>query len=142
MVKMQMGVDDHVDVFSTETQALQGVQQGRGPLDGKHALKLVVLLGAQPCVYQNVLPVRPDQQTGETQRDAIQLIGFAALLPDDFGDDPEHGPTVQPESTVRYGIHFKRAEFHAFTEHSAFSDQLKKSDMSLSRRRITLMADS
>jgi len=86
--------------------------------------------------------VRPDQQTGETQRDAVQLIGFAALLPDDFRDDPEHGPTVQPESAVRYGIQFKRSEFHLFTELSTFSDQLTQSDLSLSRRGFTLMADS
>ena len=84
-----------MDVFSTETQALQGIQQGWGPLDGKHVVKFAVLLGAQPSIHEDVLPVCPNQQTSEAERDAIQIIGGATLLPQDFRDDPEHGPAIQ-----------------------------------------------
>src|SRR5262245_38911114 len=128
-----MGVDNHMDILPTKTQSLQGVQQRRGPFYGKHALKLFVLLGAQPCVHQDVLPMGPDQQTGEAQRDAVHVLGFTALLPEDFRYDTEHGSAIKPKPAVAHGINLKCSELHLSTNVNCLELLVLERDRSLRR---------
>ena len=63
----------------------------------------------------------PDQQTGETERDAVQLIGRAAPLPEDFRHDAEHGPSVQSKPAVGDGIEFNVPELHRVSHNTTGS---------------------
>ena len=55
----------------------------------------------------------PDQQTGETERDAVQFVSRAAPLPQYFGHDAEHGASVQSKGSVRERIEFNVPKLHA-----------------------------
>src|SRR5881409_1349576 len=95
-----MGVDDASDIVGSVAELRQGVFEP-GPavrafvLDTVDVDELVVLLVADAGVDEDQAVVVLDEQAAQRQRDAIAIVGRSAAGPERFGDDAEHGATVE-----------------------------------------------
>ena len=115
MVKVQMRIDHHVDVVEIQAMLPERFLQGRCPFDRKHRLEFRILLIAEPRIHQEIFAVRPDQEAGQAERDAIQFISRTAFLPQGFRHHAKHGAAVQSKSAVDRRVDVEGSEFHNTT---------------------------
>src|SRR5439155_21637093 len=79
--KMQVRVDDDVDVVRSKPVALEAVEQRGRSADVIDVRKLSVELVADARLDQDVLRAGPHQQTVQAHRHAIAGVGRDLLLP-------------------------------------------------------------
>ena len=63
-------------------------------------------------LYQNVMPACLDQQTGQTQTEAIAVVGRDSFLPQRLGNNREHLPSIELEGSIGYSVEVEYAKFH------------------------------
>ena len=108
MIKMQVGVDDDIDIFRRNAACGEIVEQLRRlsvKLD--HALRKLV---AHPGFDQHILLTRPDEQRVESGGHIVFIVGRRLARPHHFGYDPKKSAPVERISPVRKSAEFKIAK--------------------------------
>jgi hypothetical protein len=110
-----VGQHDVGDRFAGDAFLGQLGHQLVGPaFEGEDAGLLLVPAVAHARVHEDAAPLRTvGQQAAQVQVDAVHLVGRVLLLPEDLGDDAEHGAAVELEASVVEGPEGPVADLHA-----------------------------
>ena len=116
MVKMQVCVDDHVDVFRRQSGGVQIVKQpGWLGVDLHH---LVGHFVADASLNQDIFLSRAHQQRIQSRVEPVQRVGCDLLRPHGFRHDAEKSPGVTDIGSIGDDSEFEIAKRCAIHKNS------------------------
>jgi hypothetical protein len=98
VIEVQVRVDNDIDLFGS--YSCRGERGGKKLLILVNLAHLFVLFVADSSFDDGGMLSSPDNDSIETQENAVQFIGWGALPPERLGNDSEHGSTIEPVSPI------------------------------------------
>src|SRR5207245_1132956 len=112
VVKVEVRVDDDMNVLGVESQLLKLHRQRRRVADAIEIGAFGVKFVADAGLNQDVSIAGSDEQARQAHPDAVSLVCRKWLLPERFGHHAENLAAIQGKSAVRNGPELECAEFH------------------------------
>lgn len=109
MVKVQVRIDDNVNIVGLQPQLAEFTGKSAGVIDAVDVAELLAKLISDARFHQNVVASRLDHQAGQAEADAIAGVGRDSFLPQRLGDNREHLPTIKLESPVGNSVKVESA---------------------------------
>ena len=112
MVEVQVRIDDDVDILGFQVQLSEFTGESPGVIDSIDLVEFCVELIPDAGFHQNVMAARLDQQTSQAEADTIARVGGDSFLPQRLGNNREHLPAIEQETSIGNSVEVEGAEFH------------------------------
>ncbi len=112
VVKVEMGIEDTIDLIGTDSFGTEIVDERIAFLDAIDVAEFWCPLGAVAGFDQDVFVLRSNQERVGSQANAVAIVGRRFLLPERFRDHAEHGTAVEIKIATVQVLDFEFAKVH------------------------------
>ena len=112
VVKVEVGIDDTIDLTGTDSFGTEIVDERIAFLDAIDVAELGRPLGAVAGFDEDVFVLRSNQERVGSQANAVAIVGRRFLLPERFRDHAEHGTAVEIKIAAVQVLDFEFAKVH------------------------------
>jgi len=114
VVKVEMGIDDKIDLIGTDSFGTEIVDERIAFLDAIDVAEFWCPLGAVAGFDEDVFVLRSNQERVGRQANAVAIVGRRFLLPERFRDHAEHGTAVEIKIAAVQVLDFEFAKVHCY----------------------------
>jgi len=114
VVKVEMGIDDKIDLIGTDSLGTEIVDERIAFLDAIDIAEFCCPLGAVAGFDEDVFVLRSNQERVGSQANAVAIVGRRFLLPERFRDHSEHGTAIEKKIAAVQVSDFQFAKVHCY----------------------------